>query len=263
MIQQQPQVFSSLPPTPPPRKRSGVITVVFALILVLAVAVILNESLLRIRPVSVVGNKKLTWLQVVTQAGLDQPVSYFTINESKIAQNIESNRYLIYEGMEKHFPNALTLYVRERVPVARVQEMGADYYLDNEGMVLERGTLPAVFADQGPMTIVTGLKPKELRVGRKMTAGTGDHMKAYLDLLEELEKQGYLSQISELNITDPESIYLVTRDGYSAHLGDLTDLRAKIGTVRGVVAKLREMGKSGGMLEASIPGKAIYTPPVT
>ncbi|MBQ6256439.1 MAG: hypothetical protein IJJ60_07615, partial [Clostridia bacterium] len=86
--------------------------------------------------------------------------------------------------------------------------------------------------------------------------------KAYAALFEELEKQGWLSQVSELNFGDPESIYLVTRDGYSARIGDTTRLRAKIGTVRAVVAKLREMGKTGGMLEASIPGEAIYTPPM-
>ncbi len=261
MAQQFPQDVSSFPSAPPPRKRSGVITVALALIVFLAAAVILNESLLRIRTVAVVGNRTVPWEQVILAAGLDRPVGYFTLNEKKIAQGIESDRYLIYERMEKHFPNGITLYVRERVPVARVQEMGADYYLDKEGMVLERGGLRVNSAKEDEVVVVTGLKPKELRVGRLMTAGTAEHMKAYRELIEELNQQGFFSQISELNVTDPESIYLVTRDGYSAHLGDLSSLRAKIGTVRAVVAKLREMGKSGGMLEAAVPAEAIYTPP--
>ncbi len=261
MAQQYPQDVPSFPPAPPPRKRSGVITAVLALILVLAAAVILNESLLKIRTVAVVGNRTVAWEQVILAAGLDRPVGYFTLNEKKIAQGIESDRYLIFERMEKHFPNGITLYVRERVPAARVQEMGADYYLDKEGMVLERGRLRENGPGEDALVVVTGLKPKELRVGRMMTAGTAEHMRAYRELFEELDQQGFLSQISELNVTDPESIYLVTRDGYSAHLGDLSSLRAKIGTVRAVVAKLREMGKTGGMLEASIPAEAIYTPP--
>ncbi len=262
MAQQYPQDVSSLPPAQPPRKRSGVISVVLALVLVLAVFVILNESLLKIRTVAVVGIRTVTWEQAILAAGLDRPVGYFTVSEKKIAAGIENDRYLIFERLEKHFPNGLTIYVRERVPVARVQEMGADYYLDREGMVLERGKLRENSAEEDAIIVVTGLKPKELRVGRMMTAGTADHMKAYRELIEELDQQGFLSQISELNVTDPESIYLVTRDGYSAHLGDLSSLRAKIGTVRAVVAKLREMGKKGGMLEASTPAEAIYTPPV-
>ena len=259
MAQQYPQEDPSLPAAPPPRKRSGVISVALALILVLAVAVILNESLLRIRTVAVTGLRTVTWEQAIVAAGLDKPVGY--VSEKKIAEGIESNRYLIFERLEKHFPNSLTIYVEERVPVARVQEMSADYYLDREGMVLERGSLKENSAMDDAVIVVTGLKPKELRVGRIMTAGTADHMKAYRELISELDQQGFLSQISELNVSDPESIYLVTRDGYTARLGDLASLRAKIGTVRAVVAKLREMGKNGGMLEASIPGEAIYTPP--
>ena len=262
MEQQYPQDVSSLPPAPPPpRKRSGVITVVCVLVLVLAVSVILNESLLRIHWVRVEGLGIVSWQEAIIAAGLDKPVGYFTVSEKKIAQGINGNRYLIFERMEKQFPDVLVIYVKERVPVARVQEMGTNYYLDDAGMVLERSQLRANGGNPDDMVVVTGLKPKELRVGRVMTAGTAELTKAYEALFEELEKQGYLSQISELNITDPESIYLVTRDGYSAHLGDLTSLRAKIGTVRAVLAKLREMGKSGGMLEASTPAEAIYTPP--
>ncbi len=261
MTQQYPQDFSPLPAAPPPRKRYGLATVVSVLLLVLAVAVILNESVLKIRAVAVEGLRSVSWEEVILATGLDKPVSYFTVSEKKIAEGVNGNRYLIFERLEKRFPDTLTIYVTERTPVARVQEMSADYFLDSEGMVLERGSLKANSGSPDDMIVVTGLKPKELRVGRFMTAGTAEHMKAYRTLLEELQLQGFLSQISELNITDPESIYLVTRDGYSAHLGDLSSLRAKIGTVRAVVAKLREMGKTGGMLEASVPAEAIYTPP--
>lgn len=263
MEQQYPQDVSSyLPAPPPPRKRSGVITAVCVLVLVLAVSVILNESLLRIHWVRVEGLTIVSWAEAVQAAGLDKPVGYFTVSEKKVASGVNSHRYLVFERMEKQFPDTLTIYVKERSPVARVQEMGTNYYLDDQGMVLEKSLLRVNSGSPDDMVVVTGLKPKELRVGHFVVAGTAEHMKVYVALFEELRQQGWLSQISELNITDPESIYLVTRDGYSAHLGDLSSLRAKIGTVRAVVAKLRDMGKSGGMLEASMPGEAIYTPPV-
>lgn len=262
MAQQYPPEYSSLPPTPPPpRYRYGVQAVVGVLILVLAVAVIVNETLLRIGKPSVEGNQRVSREEVIQAAGLDRSVSYFAINENKIAEGVNSHRYLIYEGIEKRFPNKLTIYVRERVPVARVQEFGADYFLADDGMVLEKGATKENGVHPEEMVVVTGLKPKELRMGKVIVTGTVEYLTAYRALFEELEKQGYLSQISELNITNPESIYLVTRDGYSAHLGNLDSLRAKIGTVRAVVAKLREMGKTGGMLEASTPAEVIYTPP--
>jgi len=270
MAQQTPQGFSPFqqptPLPPPPRKHMGAATAAAALVLILAIAVILNESVLKIHSIAVVGNQRVSWEQVVKAAGLDSTVSFFSVNESRIEKGIEANRYLIFERLEKQFPDKLTLYVRERQPQVFVSEMGAIYALDTEGMVLERNDeslntkeFEDLAKDAG-CVIVTGLKPKELRVGRMMTAGTGAHMEAYHQLLTEITLQGYFQQVSELNVTDPESIYLITRNGYTAHLGDLTDLRAKIGTVRAVEAKLIEMGKTGGMMEVTIPGEAIYTP---
>ncbi|MDO5328145.1 MAG: FtsQ-type POTRA domain-containing protein [Clostridia bacterium] len=269
MAQQFPQDFSSFQqaaPPPPTRKHSGIISVVAVLVLILAILVILNESLLKIHNIAVVGNQRVTWNEVIEAAGLKRTTGYFTVNEADIAAGIESNRYLIFERLEKHFPDSLTLYVRERVPRVYVSEMGAVYALDDEGMVLERkeqgqnGEDLFKTAANESMIVVTGLKPKDLRVGHVMTAGSTNHMNAYRELLTELKLQGFSGQVSELNITDPDSLYLVTTDGYTAHLGDLSNLRAKIGTVRAVVAKLREMEKKGGMLEASKPGEAIYTP---
>lgn len=269
MAQQYPTEYPSWlqpedPPQPPAKRRSGLITAAAVLALILAVAVILNESVFQIRNIAVYGNETVSWDEVITLAGLKRSTGFFTLNEKKIAEGINSHTRLVFERLEKEFPNTLTIFVHERKEVVKVQEMGAFYFLDDEGMVLRRVGKTEVTKEEEllgrTLVMVTGLKPKDLRTGRIMAAGSAAHMEAYLELVQELEKQGYLFQVSELNITDPENLYLVTTDGYTAHLGDLTDLRAKIGTVRAVVSKLREMGKKNGMLEASVPGTVIYTP---
>ena len=227
-------------PAPAPRRRlkPGVKTLLWTLALIFAVAVILHEGVLRIRNVAVVGNERFGWAEIVAAAGLDQGVNYFAVEEAKIRDNLEQNRYLVYEGMEKHFPNGLTLYVRERTACANVQVMGVTYLLDDAGMVLERSG----------------------KQGVELVPSLETQLAAYRALVQECELQGVLEQISELNLSDPDSLYLVTREGYTAHLGDAQELRAKIGTVRAVIAKLREMGKYGGVIEAAVPAVATYTP---
>ena len=79
-------------------------------------------------------------------------------------------------------------------------------------------------------------------------------------VLEELDAQGVLFQMSELNLSSLESIYLVTLDGYTANIGNAEELRAKIGTVRAVAEELRRRGLGGGMIEATVPGQASYRP---
>ena len=249
--------MNAAPNPPPARKRSGVRTVILSLILICAVAVLLNESVLKIRNVAVVGNYAVSWDQVVAAAGLNGSVSYFALNEKKIAAGINANRYLVFQRMEKEFPSSVTLYVRERVARANVQVMGVTFQLDEEGMVLERRgtTQPA-----DDLIAVTGFQAKEVRVGSFIVPGMASQLDAYKQLMEEIFLQGFSGQVSELNLSDPDSLYLITVDGYTVHLGDTSDLRAKIGTVRAVVAKLREMGRYGGVIEASVPAVATYTP---
>ncbi len=253
--------FMAPPSQTPPKApaRTGVMTMLAMVVLIFAILVILNETMLKIRHVAVVGNQRISWQEVVTAAGLDRPTSYFTVDEQTIIRNMRANHYLVLERMEKQFPNGLTLYVRERTPIARVQDMGTEYVLDEEGMVLER-YLAASDTSYGSLMFATGLKPKDMRVGQLMQAGTAGQTEAFKALVREVILQGITGEVSELNLADPENLYLITTDKFTAHLGSANDLRAKIGTVRAVIAYLRGVGSDGGMLEADIPGEVVYSP---
>ena len=101
---------------------------------------------------------------------------------------------------------------------------------------------------------------RDIRTGEKILFQTEDQLEALCAVLEELELQGALSAMSELNMYDLENIYLVTLDGYTANIGTAEDARAKIGTVRAVVEELRRRGLRGGIIEATVPGQATYRP---
>lgn len=248
----------SAPPPPTARKRSGLRTAVVSLLLLLCLSILLNESVFRIHHVAVVGLETVSWEDAVHAAELDKSVNYFSVNEEKIRAGINANKDLVFEKLEKQFPDRLVIYVRERTPCAYLQVMGNTYKIDDEGMVLER--LPGTVQPAGDLITVTGFSRANVRVGQMLSAQSSDSLEAYTQLMREIKMQGITGQVAELNLADPDSLYLITVDGYTASLGDRTYLRAKIGTVRAVVEKLREMGKTGGMLDASKPGEVIYTP---
>ncbi|MBO4925363.1 MAG: FtsQ-type POTRA domain-containing protein [Clostridia bacterium] len=245
-------------PPPPARKKSGLRTAVISLLLFACLVILLNESVFKIHHVAVVGLESVAWEDAVRAAGLDRPTNYFTVNENRIRSGINATKDLVFEKMEKQFPDRLVLYVRERVPCAYLQVMGNTYKIDNEGMVLER--LPGMVQPAGDLITISGFSRANARVGQMLTAPGTEYMEAFTSLMREIELQGVSDQVAELNLADPDSLYLITVDGYTAALGDANSLRAKIGTVRAVVDKLREMGKTGGMLDASRPGEVIYTP---
>ena len=72
--------------------------------------------------------------------------------------------------------------------------------------------------------------------------------------------QGVRDAVEEINLTNMDSIYLLSKNGYTANIGTTEDLRAKIGTVRAVTAELKRRGLSGGTIDATVPGQATYRP---
>ena len=72
--------------------------------------------------------------------------------------------------------------------------------------------------------------------------------------------QGFGHEVLDVNLSEVTQIYLTTRDGFSVHLGDGKYLRAKIGTVRAVLQRLKQNGITGGVIEATVPGEVTYRP---
>ncbi len=225
-------------------------------VLLLAAALILNETVFRIRSVSVEGNADIPDSDIVTLAGLDGGASYFFLNEESLAGGISSFRYLEYLGMEKTFPDRLTLFVKERIPRCVFKGNSGYYLMDEDGMILEKvGEEKA-----GELLLVTGITVREMRVGAFLTGTNVGQTEAYSRVMEELIVQEAQGLFREFNCTDPDNLLLICTDGYPVTIGDAEDIRAKLLTVRGVLEYARDYGLPGGSLDASVPGYITFTP---
>ncbi len=262
MSQLPPDFFDSGPEeyeVSPPRRRlpPGLTAALCTAAVLTAAAFFVYSSVFRIVNVTVMGNRNVPYDQVVQSAGLNRSVSYFALKEEDVRKGIEANQYLIYKGMEKRFPDTVILHVEERTPCANLQTSSAFYRIAKDGMVLSR-------TEDGQMDtsmlLVTGFQARDVRVGSFLAPGVESKLEAFSAVIEELTLQDFIGSISELDLSNPENLYLTTVDGYTVHLGNKDNLQGKIGTVRAVVAKLQEMGETGGVIEASVAGEAIYTP---
>ena len=238
-----------------PEKRMLIIGSV--LVLLVSGAFLVRSLVFTIRNLHVVGLQNLTWQQVAASAGLNSSSNYFGLNEERIKNGINANRYLVYERMQRVFPNTLVLYVRERRPVASIHYIGVAYIMADDGMILEK--IRDLQLDLKIPTI-SGLALRDIRQGSVPVSTKFGQVETCVALTGELTLQGFSEQIADINLSEPTSIYMITRDGYSIHLGDGTQLRAKIGTVRAVIQELRRRQFQGGVIEATIPGEATYRP---
>ena len=229
-----------------------------AVVLAGLAAFLIFTNLFHIKTVLVTGLVRLDENDVVRQAGITANDNYFSVNEAKIRKNIESSRYLRLISVEKKWSDTVLLTLAERTPRVNLTYMGTTYILASDGMVLDSSR--QISLDNGCIG-VTGLDVRDVRLGAIVACEGESRLQTMGMVLEELEEQDAFYEFSELNLLSLDSIYLVTTDGYTANIGDNTELRAKIGTVRAVAAELRSRGEKNGLIEATIPGLASYRRP--
>ncbi len=230
---------------------------IFLLVVLAITVIVLQGTVFRLKYVVVVGNQTRTNAQVAQASGLVEGMNIFTVNESDVRASMEKDHVLVLERMQKSYPDTIYLYVSEREAVATLQYLGFQYTLDPYGVVLsetDRYELP-----EGAL-VVTGLQVTSAKVGSTISVRDSKRLAAYQDIMDELEQQLFRDQVSEVNLSTLDSLYMVTVDGLMVRLGDQNHIQAKICALRTCIAYIRQMGKRGGSLDISIPEDAKYTP---
>ncbi|NLI21150.1 MAG: FtsQ-type POTRA domain-containing protein [Clostridiales bacterium] len=249
----------TLPPEERARRRSRAITsrLIFVLAVAVAGIILLQGTVFRLRTVYVIGNVQKTAQQVAAASGLVKGLNIFSISEEEVRRNLSSDHTIIFLGLQKDYPSTIYLYISERQAVAITQWLGMQYTLDAEGIVMSENNSMVLPTD---LPCVTGLQVTNVHVGQKLNVRNQVQMQAYYDIMSELALQYYSDQIREMNLSDPENLYLLTATGISVRLGTHEHMRAKIGALRTDIAYLQQLGKTSGVLDVSIPEDAKYRP---
>ncbi len=225
--------------------------------LLLALAVILNETLFRIGNVEVEGLRTADRTALLEDCGLEKGISYFAVREDDIREGVRKNRYLIYQGMEKFFPNRLVIRVQEREICASITVQEKVYLMDETAFVLERAE--NTWEAAGRLK-VSGFSVREARVGQAVSYTNALQLSAYSAVTKELIEQDALGEFTEMNLADPSDIYLTSASGFLVSLGGPEEIRAKLLTARGVLEYMRIYDMKKGTLDATVPGYATYMP---
>lgn len=235
-------------PAVKPRKNHVLRGLLMFLAVAFGVGLLVRSVLFSVRAVQVSGNVNMTQEQVLSVAGIALGENMFELDENEIARRINANHYLSFEKLRLDWPDGVTLFVRERVPCAYANAYGMLYILADDGTVLEDSNDIDVLPD---LPLVQGFREGDVVVGRKIAPDSSEKLAAYTELIAELQIQECLDQISVLNISDVDNIFLVTTDRYTVQIGECSDIRAKVGAMRAVVDKLREMGNEEGTIDVS------------
>lgn len=213
-----------------------------------------------VKSIQVQGNQYCTDAQVIEASGIQIGDSIFSVDPEKVKTGINSNRYLNFVGIWKHyFPCSVVLTVDEYTPHAKINWAGMLLILGDNGVLLESTAdidLPVHVPE------IVGMRVEKAVVGQPISYGVVGQAEAIALLLEAMDLQGISGTIKEVNITLPDSLILVTTDNVQIMLGDDTNLNEKIALAREVLPRLQERGSvKGGVLDCSSGESADYRPP--
>ena len=183
------------------------------------------------------GGGRFTAQQIADIAGLRMGQPIFSLNEERIKKNVESNRYLRFEGMDILYPDSLVLRVEERQACATVTYLGVMFVLDDEGRVLEQYGAASKAVD---VPVVTGLKVKSLTIGETLQTETAGQMEEVRTVLTALSQSEMADRAVELNVADSDNLYLMTLEGLKIELGDVSKMDLKLSIAQEVLRKMTD-----------------------
>lgn len=242
------------------RTHSRAIRAAAAIAVVLAALfLVLRFAVFSVRQILVTGNTSIPAEDVIRASGIHPGDSILALNEKAVEERITSDYRLQFRYMARNLPSTVVISVREREPCCWLTYCGIMYVMDKNRMVLYESENPA----EQPQNLVE-IKGLEVRsntlVGQYINLGNEAQQSIFRELFLEMKVLSCIDLIKEADISNTNSILLVTRDGYTAGLGDRTDLHAKLRALLIVQEELKREGYEGGTINVTNPEAPIYTP---
>ena len=254
---------------------SAGIKAALALVVLAAVTVcVLYFFVFRVREIRVEGNSLISRSDVIRMSGIRYGASILTLSEEETKQTLEakavseakrtgnSNFYsLQFRYLDKIMPGTVVISVKEREPCCWMTLRGIMFVMDKTRMVLYESEDPGV--QPASLVEVKGLNIRGGdHAGQTLTLTSAVQQSIFDNLFLELKVLGCVSEIQEVDLSNTSSILMLTRDGYTVSLGDRNRIHAKLRSMLYVREKLRELGKSGGAINVSVPESPTYSPAI-
>ena len=225
----------------------------------IAVLLVLRFAVFSVKQIVVTGNDAITAEEIIRISGIHRGDSILTLNEKAVEERITSDYRLQFRYMAREMPGTVILSVREREPCCWLTYCGIMYVMDKNRMVLYESENPS----EKPQNLVE-IKGLEVRsntlVGQYINLGNETQQSIFSELFMEMKVLGCVNLIEEADISNTDSILLATRDGFTAGLGDRTNLHAKMRALLIVQEELKKMGYLSGTINVTNPEEPIFTP---
>ena len=241
------------------RKPMGSLLFLLGLVLVVitAVTVIVRNTVFVVKDIQVVGNARIPTDQIIALSGIEMGESLSKVNAAKIKQGFERSGMANFESFEVQRPSTVRLFVRERIVRAVFNYAGMPTLVDEYGYAMEQSR---ELQEGYTIPTVTGLKLTQCEVGRIVVSEVPYQVDSMNEVIAALYVQKLAQYVSELNVSDLDNLYLMTRSGMMVKIGDMQNVNNKLLWMQSALSQLTAEGNVTGVLDVSSGQSAIYQP---
>ena len=227
----------------------------FVLVILAAVGVALYYGFL-LSDVVVMGNDQYTSDYIVQLSGLKLGTHMLFCDLDAAAANIAEDPYLQVESVTYIFPSRVRIVVSERKEVAGIVGLDSNVIIDKNGYVLDMsgGT------DLTGLIQVTGVSMTGFQLGQKIGQDNDFSTATLVQLITVLEQYSLTSSIQSIDLTTPLAITMTATNGLKIHVGQATDLDAKISVLSELLPEFFSSNVTTGTLYLSAKGGTVYSP---
>lgn len=234
-----------------------IILLLFIMLLSMVGVVILGAEYFQIEHIAVSGNEGISDEEIIKLSGIQKYDNIFKLDKSLVKKRLESNPYIEVDNIGRNYPREVYINIRERKRGAVVPYLASNIVIDTKGVVLE------IDNEKEPpeYPLVTGLHVKSFAKGEQMIAGDNYQFRALLRVLDGIYSQEIDDIVSEIQIEDPNDIYILSSGHIRIKLGQAIDVDNKLKWLKTDEFKELEPDLlSEWIFDISVPGKAIFSP---
>ncbi len=230
------------------RKALKIVSAVF----LLCALVIVAFEVLHVRKINVSGCETRSEDDIIALSGLETGVSVFIVDTQKAIDALSRDPYIEPVDVSISYPDCVKVTIRERKEAAYIKKEDTLLIIDSEGWLLRILTNQ----DAPPYPEVKGAVLDELSVGKRVSGADTFQF----DVLSKVISQAGTSKVGlkSIDLKYAADVVLEINDGFIVEIGDDMKLGEKFELLKSSMARLKEMGKTGGVIDIASPPNAYY-----
>ncbi|MEG1523911.1 MAG: FtsQ-type POTRA domain-containing protein [Clostridia bacterium] len=230
--------------------------VAFVLFFIVAMLVALYYGFL-LSDIVVMGNETYESGYIIKQSGLKLGRHMLLCNLDEAKENISEDPYIQVEQINYIFPSRIRIIVTERKEVAGIIGLDYNVIIDKNGYVLSMsgGT------DLSNLMQVTGISMTGFQLGQRLGEGNDFSTATLIQIIDKLELYELMDEVKAIDLTTPLAITMTAKNGMKVHLGQSTDLDAKMASLKKLLPQFLKQDINVGTLYLSAKGGTVYSPP--